>query len=105
MTRKEMGENLKASSKTVIRVFKELEEELVTMVLEYQNIKKEMIKNIAKSQGRYETDIIRSSINKELNLDLYQDKMEELIKEILYDFYIIGDVYREELRKKYKGNC
>ena len=41
------------------------------------------MKNIAKSQGRYEADIIRSGIDKELNLDLYQDKMEELIKKIL----------------------
>ena len=59
------------------------EEKLVTMVIRVPKYKKDMIKNIAKSQGRYETDIIRSSINKELNLDLYQDKMEELIKEIL----------------------
>ena len=42
-----------------------------------------MLKNIAKSQGRYEADIIRSGIDKELNLALYQDKMEELIKKIL----------------------
>lgn len=59
------------------------DEELVTMVIRIPRYKKEMIKNIAKSQGRYEADIIRSGIDKELNLDLYQDKMEELIKEIL----------------------
>lgn len=56
---------------------------LVTMVIRVPKYKKDMIKNIAKSQGRYEADIIRSGIDKELNLDLYQDKMEELIKEIL----------------------
>lgn len=59
------------------------EEKLVTMVIRVPKYKKDMIKNIAKSQGRYEADIIRSGIDKELNLDLYQDKMEELIKEIL----------------------
>lgn len=59
------------------------EEKLVTMVIRVPKYKKEMIKNIAESQGRYEADIIRSGIDKELNLDLYQDKMEELIKEIL----------------------
>ncbi len=59
------------------------DEELVTMVIRIPRYKKKMIKNIAKSQGRYEADIIRSGIDKELNLDLYQDKMEELIKEIL----------------------
>ena len=42
-----------------------------------------MIKNIAKNQGRYEADIIRSGIDKELNIDLYQDKLEELIKKVL----------------------
>lgn len=59
------------------------EKKLVTMVIRVPKYKKDMIKNIAKSQGRYEADIIRSGIDKELNLDLYQDKMEELIKEIL----------------------
>lgn len=59
------------------------EEKLVTMVIRVPKYKKYMLKNIAKSQGRYEADIIRSGIDKELNLDLYQDKMEELIKEIL----------------------
>ena len=59
------------------------EEKLVTMVIRVPKYKKDMIKNIAKSQERYEADIIRSGIDKELNLDLYQDKMEELIKEIL----------------------
>ena len=67
--------------------------------------KKEMIKNIAKSQGRYEADIIKSGIDKELNLYLYQDKYvsrdpEGMTKMDLYDFYIIGDVYREEFRNE-----
>lgn len=39
-----------------------------------------MIKSLAKKQGRYEADLIRSGIDKELNMDLCQDKMEELIK-------------------------
>lgn len=60
------------------------------MVIRIPRYKKEMIKNIAKNQGRYEADIIRSGIDKKLNLDLYQDKMD------LYDFYNISDIYREE---------
>ena len=36
------------------------EEKLVTMVIRVPKYKKDMIKNIAKSQGRYEADIIRS---------------------------------------------
>lgn len=59
------------------------DEELVTMVIRIPRYKKKMIKNIAKIQGRYEADIIRSGIDKELNIRLYKDKMEELIKEIL----------------------
>lgn len=59
------------------------DEELVTMVIRIPKHKKEMIKNIAKNQGRYEADIIRGGIDKELNVGLYQNKMEELIKEIL----------------------
>ena len=43
---------------------------------------------------KYEADIIRSGIDKKLNLDLYQDKMD------LYDFYNIGDIYREEFRNE-----
>ena len=58
-------------------------EELVTMVIRIPRYKKKMIENIAKNQGRYEADLIRSGIDKELNIDLYQDKMEELIKRIL----------------------
>lgn len=40
--------------------------ELVTLVIRIPKYKKKMIKNIAKSQGRYEADIIRSGIDKEL---------------------------------------
>lgn len=59
------------------------DEELVTTVIRIPRYKKRMIKNIAKIQGKYEADIIRSGIDKELNIGLYKDKMEELIKEIL----------------------
>lgn len=59
------------------------DEKLVTMVIRIPKYKKEMIKNIAKNQGRHEADIIRSGIDKELNIDLYQDKLEELIKKVL----------------------
>lgn len=59
------------------------DEKLVTMVIRIPKYKKDKIKNIAKSQGRYEADIIRSGIDKELNIDLYQDNLEELIKEVL----------------------
>lgn len=64
------------------------------MVIRIPRYKKKMIKNIAKNQGRYEADIIRSGIDKKLKLDLYQDKMD------LYDFYNISDIYREEFRNE-----
>lgn len=69
----EGGKNLKKNE----------DKELVSMVIRIPKYKKKMIKNIAKSQGRYEADIIRNGIDKELNIDLYQDKMEELIKGVL----------------------
>ena len=75
------------------------EEKLVTMVIRVPKYKKDMIKNIAKSQGRYEADIIRSGIDKELNLDLYQDKMEELIKEILKPIEEKMDKFLKSQRK------
>lgn len=59
------------------------DEKLVTMVIRIPKYKKEMIKNIAKNQGRYEADIIRSGIDKELNIDLYEDNLKELIKKVL----------------------
>lgn len=63
---------------------KEKEEyELVPMVIRIPKFKKDMIKNIAKNEGRFEANIIRSGIDKELNLDMYQDKLQELIKEVL----------------------
>lgn len=75
------------------------EDRLVTMVIRIPKYKKDMIKNIAKSQGRYEADIIRSGIDKELNLDLYQDKMEELIKEILKPIEAKMDKFLKSQRK------
>lgn len=75
------------------------EDKLVTMVIRIPKYKKDMIKNIAKSQGRYEADIIRSGIDKELNLDLYQDKMEELIKEILKPIEAKMDKFLKSQRK------
>lgn len=59
------------------------DEKLVTMVIRIPKYKKEMIKNIAKNQGKHEAYIIRSGIDKELNIDLYQDNLEELIKKVL----------------------
>ena len=59
------------------------DEELVTMVIRIPKYKKQMIKNIAQKQGRHEAEIIRNGIDKELNIDLYQDKLEELIKKVL----------------------
>ena len=53
------------------------------MVIRILKYKKEMIKNIARNQGKQEAYIIRSGIDKELNIDLYQDNLEELIKKVL----------------------
>ena len=75
------------------------DEELVTMVIRIPRYKKEMIKNIANRQGRYEADIIRSGIDKELNIGLYKDKMEELIKEILKPIEEKMDKFLKSQRK------
>ena len=75
------------------------DEELVTTVIRIPRYKKRMIKNIAKIQGKYEADIIRSGIDKELNIGLYKDKMEELIKEILKPIEEKMDKFLKSQRK------
>lgn len=75
------------------------DEKLVTMVIRIPKYKKEMIKNIAKNQGRHEADIIRSGIDKELNIDLYQDNLEELIKKVLKPIEEKIDKFLQSQRK------
>ena len=58
MTRKEMGENLKVSSKTVIKIFKELEKNIIIKVIEI----------IAILIGRVYMQIILNNSKKDLNL-------------------------------------
>lgn len=64
MTRKEMGQNLKASSKTVIKVFKELE-------------KARLIKQENQGKGKaykiYVVDIYSDNINKKYNYKCDRD--------------------------------
>ena len=56
------------------------EEKLVTMVIRVPKYKKDMIKNIAKSQGRYEADIIRSR---------FEDG--EYVRDGLCSYFCIGE--------------
>lgn len=41
-----------------------------------------MLEKLATKQGRYEADIVRSGIDKELNLQIYNDNLDFIIKEL-----------------------
>ncbi len=52
-------------------------DELVTMVIRIPRYKKQMIKKLAKKEGRYEADLVRSGIDKELNIEMNDTKKHE----------------------------
>ena len=62
---------------------KDSEEKIITMVVRIPKYKKEMIRELAKKQNRYESEIIRSGIDKELRLELYHDNLEKIIGKVL----------------------
>ena len=59
-----------------------MENNLVTIVIRIPKQKKEMIEKLASKKGVYEADIIRSGIEKELNLQIYKDNLDLIIKEL-----------------------
>lgn len=58
------------------------ENELVPIIVRIPKYKKEMLEKLSSKQGRYEADIIRSGIDKELNLQIYKDNLDFIIKEL-----------------------
>lgn len=49
---------------------KSREDKLVPIIVRLPKAKKEMIEKLANKQGRFEADIIRSGIDKELDLEM-----------------------------------
>ena len=58
------------------------EDKLVTIVVRIPKYKKDMIEKLAVKQGMYESDIIRNGIDKELNIQMYKDNLDFVIKEL-----------------------
>ena len=58
------------------------EEKLVPVIVRIPKYKKNMLEKLATKQGRYEADIVRSGIDKELNLQIYKDNLDFIIKEL-----------------------
>ena len=57
-------------------------EKMVTIVVRIPKYKKEMLEKLASKQGKSESDIIRSGIEKELNIQMYKDNLDFIIKEL-----------------------
>lgn len=57
-------------------------EKLVPIIVRLPKGKKEMLEKLASKQGRFESDIIRSGIEKELNIQMYKDNLDFIIKEL-----------------------
>ena len=57
-------------------------EKLVPIIVRLPKEKKEMLKKLASKQGRFESDIIRSGIEKELNIQMYNDNLDFIVKQL-----------------------
>lgn len=58
------------------------ENKLVPIVIRVPKDKKAMIEKLAIKQGKSEADVVRSGIDKELNLQTYRDNLDFIIKEL-----------------------
>ncbi len=58
------------------------ENKLVPIIVRIPKYKKEMLEKLSAKQGRYEADIIRDGIDRELNLQIYKDNLDFIIKEL-----------------------
>lgn len=62
---------------------KKSEEEIVRIVVKVPKYKKEMIQNIVqKSSYNTVSDLIRAGIDKEINIQIYKDNLDFIIKEL-----------------------
>ena len=57
-------------------------EKLVPIIVRLPKEKKEMLEKLASKQRRFESDIIRSGIEKELNIQMYNDNLDFIIKQL-----------------------
>lgn len=57
-------------------------DKLVTIIVRIPKYKKEMLEKLASKQGKYEADIIRNGLEKELNIQMYKDNLDFIIKEL-----------------------
>lgn len=58
------------------------EEKLVPIIVRIPKYKKDMLEKLATKQGKYEADVIRSGIDKELDIQMYKDNLDFIIKEL-----------------------
>lgn len=58
------------------------ENKLVPIIVRIPKYKKEMLEKLAAKQGLHEVDIVRNGIDKELNLEMYRDNLDFIIKEL-----------------------
>lgn len=57
-------------------------EKLVPIIVRLPKEKKEMLEKLASTQRRFESDIIRSGIEKELNIQMYNDNLDFIVKQL-----------------------
>lgn len=57
-------------------------EKLIPIIVRIPKYKKDMLEKLATKQGIYEADVIRNGINKELDIQMYKDNMDFIIKEL-----------------------
>lgn len=57
-------------------------EKLVPIIVRLSKEKKEMLEKLASKQRRFESDIIRSGIEKELNIQMYNDNLDFIVKQL-----------------------
>ncbi len=57
-------------------------EKLVPIIVRLPKGKKEMLEKLASKQRRFESYIIRSGIEKKLNIQMYKDNLDFIIKEL-----------------------
>ena len=57
-------------------------EKLVPIIVRLPKGKKEMLEKLASKQRRFESDIIRSGIEKELNIQMYNDNLDFIVKQL-----------------------
>ena len=80
-------------------------EELVRMIVKVPKSKKDMIYNVvAKSSYNNASELIRAGIHKELNLQIYKDNMDIIIKELSKLIDIKLDSFIKSQRKLNANN-